>query len=1112
MKKFCATQPATIMRIGLIQLLIIATCITLTAAGKSDDQILDRTISLSVSNVPFEYALGEISNRAKIKFVYSPDHFRQEIPVNLQIENRTLRAVLDELCTPRHIHFSVYEVENTITLKKVKTTDVRIDASSPNTHMAATRVLTGTITDSATGNTMAGVNILIKGTTNGTNSDANGKYAIEVDTGDKIICSFIGYATRELTVGTETSLDIQLSEEVGKLNEVVINAGYYSTTKTTQTGNISKITAKEIEKQPVSNPIATLQGVIPGLQVTQQTGVPGSNYQIRIRGQNSIANGNEPLILIDGVPYLNSTMSMPETSQGILLNGTSPLNSLNPADIESIEVLKDADATAIYGSRGANGVILISTKKGQSGKTKLNVNVYQGVGSVTARMNLLNSSQYLQMRREALTNDGLWPLPSSLHQYVPDVFVWDTTRNTDWQKELIGGKASTTDAQFTLSGGDRNINFSWNAGYHRDGTVFPGGSSDTRLYNNLTLGTHSSNEKFNATFSTKFVVNSSALLKQDLTLTALTLAPVAPPLFNDQGNLNWGDNAWNQNVPNPIAYTRMGYQAATKNLLLNATTSYQLLPQLEAKLNGGYSYVTMDAIATTPKSALPPEVAAFEQNQSTFSNSAFNNWNIEPQLHWKSKLANGTLDMLLGATLLNQVQEGLSQYAFGFADESLMKNLGAATSTLPATNYYGQYRYESVFFRLNYLLSDKYIINATGRRDGSSRFGPGKQYANFGALGAAWIFSRENILAESSFLSLGKLRASMGVTGNDQIGDYQYLDTYTPSGIYGGQAALAPARLANSDFAWETNKKLEAALDLGFFTNKLLLSVAAYRNRSSNQLIGMTLPPSTGFASVQSNMPAVIQNSGLEIELSSTNIETEQFTWTTAFNFSAPNNKLLEFPNLDASPAYASRFVIGEPLSILKRYQYTQLNPATGLYQFKDTNGDGTLNTLDRQRVVFVGQKFFGGLQSSIHWKQFQFDFLFQYVKQERLNYLLAFAAAPGNASNQPDWVVNRWTSQQPNASTQKYTFISDGNATYSQYRASDKAVSDASFIRLKNVYMAYTLPTTWTQKANIQQMRLFMQAQNLFTWTKFLGLDPETGSNALPPLRIVSAGINFSL
>lgn len=1121
MKK-CLTgkiKTLNIMKICTLQIALALVLSGLAIAHDNYGQLLDKKVTLTLKDASLEEAIKAIEDIAKVKFFYSLDQLDVKEKITLQVMDKTLRETLDLLLTPYDVKFKVREKQSTITLKKIRTAD-RSQFDVPgenepaqNKSARGVRTITGRVTDAATQQPMPGVNIIIKGTTVGTATDAEGNFSINADEGDVLTFSFIGYATVDISVDGKTVIDVSMEEDIKSLKEVEINAGYYKTTKALQTGNITRVESSEIEKQPVSNPLAALQGRVPGLEIMQQSGVPGGNFQVRIRGQNSIANGNDPLFIIDGVPYLNKTMAFRETSQSMFLDGTSPLNGINPSDIESIEVLKDADATAIYGSRGSNGVILITTKRGKPGKARVNLNFYSGAGRVASKMDLLNTEEYIRMRMLAFQNDGLTPTSA------PDLLAWDTTRYTDWQKELIGGTAATTDAQFSLSGGEGNHQFVFGGGYHRESAVFPGSSADARISMHTALNSVSANQKLRSSVSMNYSINDTDLIKQDLTGIALTIPPNAPPLYNSSHDLNWGTelntDTWVAPYLNhPLAYLETGYEARTKNLLLNSVVAYEIVPDLELKVNLGHSNVNMSAITTTPKSFYPP-TATDPQNETAFSNSNFTNWIVEPQLNWTIKADEGTIDILAGGTLLQQEEEGLSQFASGFSAEALMKNLSAASIRTMATNYHSQYRYNAVFGRVNYNLKNKYIINVTGRRDGSSRFGPGKQFANFGAIGAAWVFSRENFLsANPSFLSFGKLRASYGITGNDQLANYQYLDTYTSSDTYMGVVGLKPVRLANADFAWETNKKLEGTLELSFLNDRIITTTSYYRNRSSDQLVGLPLPPTTGFSSIQSNFPAVVENSGLEIEITTINIDKPGLSWATSINYSRPRNKLVEFPNLDASPTYAQTLVVGEPLSIFKVYQYTGVDVSSGLYAFEDVNADGTLNALDRQAVRFVGRDFYGGILNTVEYKGFALSVMMQFIKQTKLHHFNAFSLQPGGGlSNQPGSVFDLSNSNEDELKIQKYTTSPQGLSAYSYFRASTEAITDASFLRLKNISISYVFRPEWLAKLHIEHAKFFVQGQNLLTITDYDGLDPEpSGNTSLPPLKIWSCGLHLTL
>jgi TonB-linked SusC/RagA family outer membrane protein len=905
-------------------------------------------------------------------------------------------------------------------------------------------------------------------------------------------------------------INISLEQDVTTLGEVVVNAGYYTTTRETQTGNIVKVEAKDIALQPVSNPIAALQGRVAGVEITQTTGVPGGSFNVRIRGTNSIASGNDPLYIIDGVPYTSTSMSFAETSGNILGSppqGYSPLNSINPADIESIEVLKDADATAIYGSRGSNGVILITTKKGKSGQTKVDFNFYSGAAQVGHQMNLLSTTPYIEMRREAFKNDTRVPTVAN----SPDLLVWDTTRYTNWQKKLIGGTATITDAQVSISGGEQHTQFVVGGGYHKESTVFPGANADQRLSFHANLTNTSPNQKLKTLVSINYARNLTTLPGQDLTSNALTLSPNAPALYDDTGKLNWV--GWNSTFENPLAFLNRKYEATTSNLIGNTVLSYSILSNLLAKVNLGFTSTAMNGIQTLPISSYAPGSPGLV-NRSTFSNSDFQNWIVEPQLNWKPKIGSGQLDVLAGTTLLDQKSQGLAQYAFGFVSESLMKNLAAAPTISSATNYYSQYRYQASFGRINYNLKGKYLANATARRDGSSRFGPGKQYATFGAIGIAWLFSREDFVKNAlPFLSFGKLRASYGTTGNDQIGDYQYLDAYRSSSNYQGTIGLGPVRLDNPDFAWETNKKIEGGMELAFLNDRIWLGVSYYHNRSSSQLVGVPLAPTTGFSSVHGNFPATVQNTGIEIVLNTHNLEGRDFTWSSSFNLTIPKNKLVAFPNIESFPSYTNIYQVGQPLDIRKQYYCTGVDPATGVYQFTDVNADGVLDVSDRQSVKFVGRKYYGGLQNSFRYKRFQLEVLLQYVSQQGYNYTRYFQNAPGALSNQPVQVVTRWQQVGDISDTQRFARGGAAATAYSTYLFSDNVITDASFLRLKNLSVTYTLPKTTLDKMHCSNLKVFVQCQNLLTITNYSGLNPESPSVAvLPPLRTITAGIHITL
>ena len=953
---------------------------------------------------------------------------------------------------------------------------------------------------------MTGVTITVKGTNTTTISGDNGTFTIAAAPTDILIVSFIGFKTLEVPIKGRTKVDVQMQEDETALQEVTINAGYYTVKDKERTGSISKITAKDIEKQPVSNILGAMQGRMAGVNITQTTGMPGGGYEIQVRGQNSLRfDGNNPLYIVDGVPYASEPIGSLFTS-GHLPRRTSPLNSINPGDIESIEVLKDADATAIYGSRGANGVVLITTKRGKPGKTRFSGSVASGSAHVTRFMDLMDTGQYLAMRREAYANDGIADYPANAYDVNG---IWDPNRYTNWQKELLGGNASTTTVQASVTGGSKQTQYVLSGNYNKETTVFPGDYKYQKGNVHVNVNHESEDERFKMTFTSGYTVQNNNMPTVDFMRAALTLPPNAPALYDAAGNLNWENGTFD----NPLQTLATDFKGRTNDLIANAMLSYSLFKGLTVKSNFGYSDLRYNELNTLPSTMYNPVYGLDSSASMVFeNNTARNSWIIEPQANYQFTAGGLKVDVLAGGTFQQQTGSQVVHMGYGFASNSLIENPASAATFSIMQSEENVYKYQAFFGRANVSWKGRYIVNVTGRRDGSSRFGDNNRFATFGAVGAAWLFGEEPIVKNNAgFLSFGKLRASYGTSGNDQIGDYQYLDTYSTSGLtYQGISGLQPTRLFNPDFGWETNKKLEVAFETGFFKDRIFLTTAWYRNRSGSQLVGIPLPGTTGFASIQGNLDAEVQNSGYEFTLRTLNVQGEQFSWSSSFNFTTAKNELLSFPGLEGSP-YESQFVIGQPLNIVKVYHYTGLDPDTGIYQFEDVNGDGVLSaTDDRIFTKDLNPKFYGGFQNQLKYGNVQLDFLFQFVKQQ--NFTEAFGTVlPGTMANQPASVVSHWQNPGGSGPYQVYSSGANGAAQLanSLYSQSDAVIADASFIRLKNIALTFDLPQRWTKFVNC---KIGVQGQNLLTFTSFNGGDPEfKTAGFMPPLRVYTTSLQIT-
>jgi TonB-linked SusC/RagA family outer membrane protein len=1080
-------QNSNLMR-GILICLLLLLVIATTA----------QNISLDVKQAPIVKVFKEIQKQTAFSFIYTAEDLKGTHPVTLFVSSKPLPETLSLLFEGQPLSYSINE--QFIVVKKNSST-----ALNPPGQDITGRVIT------TTGEPLPGATVSIKGSSRATATGSKGDFRL-IDVGPHtiLVISNVGYQSQEIDVGGKSYILATLQEAISSLDETVVMA-YGTTTRRLATGSISKVSGTEISKQPVSNPLAALQGRVAGMTIVQSSGVPGSAFKVRIRGQNSLRQGSEPLYIIDGVPFAlgNETLNQITNAAGSGgggMGGLSPLNLINPGDIESIEVLKDADATAIYGSRGANGVVLITTKRGQPGATRVTVNSYTGFSKVTRTMDMLNTQQYLQMRREAFANDLITPT----NDEAPDLFSWDTSRYTDFKRLLIGGTAHTSDIQVSLSGGNTRTQFLMGAGHHKETTVFPGDMHSRRASFLLNLGHSSADQKFTASLNASYAANRNNLVANDLS-SYINLAPHIH-LYDSLGHLNWMEGGIpfrNLSLINPLAYLQKKYAGNFDNLISHLKFSYQLLPELSLRLSLGYNLAIGDENQVNPGSSIDPNEGSLPF--SSFANNRTRGWIIEPQLDYKIKIQKGVLELLSGGTLQENSAIGFRAEGMNYTSDLLLNNLNAAGLVVNA-NSSSQYRYVAAFGRINYNWQGKYVVNFSGRRDGSSRFGPGQRFANFGAAGAAWIFSGE-LKKLLPFVSYGKLRGSYGSAGNDQIGNYKYLDTWTTTSTpYQGVPGLLPSALYNPDFAWERSYKLEGALDIGLFDDHLLLNAAYYRNRSGNQLINYTLPIQTGFSSVLKNIDAVIENKGFEFAATGNLKIGKQVGWESSLQFSLPKNKLVSFPGL-AATSYARTYVIGEPVSVINVYHSYGIDAATGVYAFEDVNKDGKLNSED-----FIHKNYeprvYGGFRNTFRYKNFELESFFEFKKSMGNNYLYTLGYnVPGfNYSNQPVIVLNRWQRPGDVTDIQKFTASANSDAFIKATEnliSSDAVYTDASYVRLKNVNASYSFPERLCDRLGIKGVRVYVQGQNLVTMSSYVGADPENQNiYVLPPLKTITGGI----
>jgi len=1079
----------TLLIMKLTAILLLAATFQLSAKSYGQN------VTLSVKNAPLQKVFKQINKQTGYQFFYKDDLLDQAGKVDINVNNAPLADVLD-------ICFKNLSITYTITDKVIVVKPIEIKKENVQDVAPPPIVVTGRVVNE-NGEPVSGATVTVKGTSISASTNSNGVFEIKpADANATLVISATNIETFDIKLNGRTSLDIAVKIKVSSLDEIHV-IGYGTTTNRLTTGSIAKMRGDDIRKQPVENPLLAMGGRLPGLQITQTNGLAGGPVGVIIRGKNSVGAGPEPLYVIDGVPFGGAVTNVTlgngiqvQTLGGISTAsvGTSPFVSLNPSDIESIEVLKDADATAIYGSRGANGVVLITTRKARTGKTTVDASFYTGWGKPTRLPDMMNTQQYVMMRNEAFRNDGIVPNTTN----ATDLTIWDTTRYVNWTKMLVGNTARNYDAQIRLSGGGQQTQFSLTTGYHREIPIYYGDFHDDKINVHASMSHRSSDNKFSLALNTTYSLDNNNLITTNIG-QVLNTVPNAPYPFDSTGSLVWRDKG--VNFTNPFGYVKKQYKGLTENSISNINLAYRFSKSFQVKVDGGMNIVNLNQKAINPTTSQSP-FSGTPAATADFFTQIQRNWIIEPQAEFTHKIAKGKLQVLAGGSFQQQLTEGTRTSASGYTSDELLWTPGPA-ATKAVTSAYAKYRYDAAFGRVSYNWDGKYLVNISGRHDGSSRFGSKNKFGNFGAVGLGWIFTEEKFMKNLSFINYGKIRVSTGVTGNDRIGDYQYIAQWYPTSsaiAYQGATGLYPLNLENPAFGWERNKKNEAGLELGFLNNRVSFSADYYRNRTDNQLIGYTLPTQTGFTNVTANREALVQNTGWEFVVSSTNMRTKFFTWKSSFNMTIPRNKLVAYPDL-ATSSYASVFLIGQPITIRKFTDYQGVDPTTGVYVMNGIN-----LTTDRTIVADLAQRYYGGFQNSFTYKNWSLDVFFHFVKQNGLS-AINFTA-PGGRSNQFTSLLDRWQNKGDITETQKYSTTGTAVTNFSYYsNYSDARVVDASFIRLKNVALSYEFDKKLIQKIKADNIRVYLQMQNLATYTKYKIGDPETLSFSDAPLKMITVG-----
>ena len=929
--------------------------------------------------------------------------------------------------------------------------------------------------------------------------------------------------------GLTSPVSVTLTSSSSDLDEVQILA-YGTTTKRLSTGDVTTITAAQIANRPVSNVLQALQNEVPGMFTLQNTGLPGGSFNVQIRAGSSFTGGTltthgiessfpGPLYIVDQVAYPASAnlplfSSLSTGLAGGVLHGGNALNYLNPEDIESVTVLKDADATAVYGSRGAYGVIIIKTKRGKAGEPRFNVNVSTGFARAGTAARFLNTQQYLMLRNEALKNDGV-----TAGQPDKDVNgIWPADRYTNWQKELMGNSAPVTNADLSYMGGNANTNFRV-AGNYMDRTGVQKGPGEVKSGGlSFNLNSFTNNNKFSIDLSGNFHTDVNTMVPYDFTgSSAVLAAPNAPPLILPDGLLNWETGS------NPVAALNAVSRIATNNLLGTMVMTYKPFKGLTLTSATGYNLLTGKEYRALPTTYYIPG------NSAALTNSALNmynirTWNTDANADYTIVLGKkGIFDVRAGITLQDVQSNDATISGQGFSNDALLSDPSSAAIV---SSSYSQttYRYTGYFGHLNYSWDQKYILNLNGRYDGSTRFGPGRQFGKFGSIGTAWLMSEEKWFKNFSFISFAKIRASYGTVGGDNLGSYRYLATYGIDQPYRGQGTLTPLTLSNPDLQWQQKQEFETGLNLEFLNGRIGLEGNFYLTRSSNQLIAQNLSSITGFSDIITNAAAIVQTSGLEFQINVKNIQNRNFSWSTSFNITIPHNKLLSYPGGDAALAAVNpSYKIGKPITGLTLYNYAGVDPQTGYYNFINRQGikgpffitDTTtpLSFADRTQFIDEAPKYYGSLTNNFRYKNLSLGFTFSFTNQMGPDYFgFQFINAGLFNRNTITASLGRWQKPGDVTNIPKVTENINGLLEQQNFTQSTGAYRDASYVRLQNLNINYNFPQGFLKKTPVTNLHIFFRAENLLTISHYKDIDPETlSATALPPLRVFVTGFNLT-
>ena len=956
------------------------------------------------------------------------------------------------------------------------------------------KVLRGFIKD-GNNEPLPGATISLKGTSIYVVTDVQGQFAIAAakEFPFTIQVNSVGYKTQEIEIYEITDEPAEVVLQNDNILQEIVVVGYGTQKRRDLTGAVASVSS-EVLQQPISSLERALQGAVAGVQVTQTSGQPGGGASIRIRGGSSIQGGNEPLYVIDGFPIYNSSSNAGVTTG----SEVNPLASINPADIESIDILKDASATAIYGSRGANGVIIITTKKGKANQNSITYDGSIGVQSLRKKIDVLNAAQFASLRNDALFDTN----PAGGHnQYLSQEEINALGVGTDWQGEAFRD-ALMQNHQLSLSGGSEKVRYAISGNYFlQEGIIRE--TDFERLSGRVNLDIQATEKlKFGSNFT---VSKSAANVAPYGIVSALLNMPPTATIYDENGDYTLR-NPFENIFSNPIAsLNEQTNQTKSNRLLTTIFGEYELSDGLHLKVSFGADINNSRENNYVPSSIYEGSLKGGEASVGLVNSSS---WLNENTLSYTKNFDKHAVNALIGFMQQEYERDIVRTGSQKFVSDDFAFNSLQSGST-PAIPFSDNTAWGLLSYlgRVNYNYDDRYFITGSIRVDGSSRFGKNNKWGSFPSGAFSWkVINEEFFKSAPAFISDLKLRASFGATGNQEIGQYQSLTTLNSvTYIIGGAIVngFTPSRISNSDLGWETTYQFDGGIDVGFLNDRVLITVDAYRKKTSDLLLNVEIPYTTGQGTSLQNYGSVI-NRGMELGINTINVDGT-LRWTTGLNFSLNRNEVASIGDGKTDFFITGNYIVkvGKPLGTyygtltdgilqtgeeVSKGAYTgNATPKAGDRIYKDISGDGKFTTaLDRTIIGNAQPDFIYGITNSFAWKGFDLSFLFQGAQGNKIlngnKQTLELFNGQQNASTS---ALHRWTADDPSTTIPRAML--DPAPIFS-----DRLIEDGSFVRLKTLTLGYTLPNTLTQKIGLSNIRLYVIGQNLLTWTKYTGFDPE--------------------